>query len=186
MLSIIFIRVIQTLIVHKVHSNIILQRIAIAFNRVKTKFEMGSTSSKEKPQKIPNKEEDLTALTKDLSRNGSPLQIPRMHPVDWKSGQVFTADDDPDRMDASNYQWNPPKFLVEKDPIIQREKLAVDEIDLSLIGIDPVPNKSSDLVFAKVIHNILEPNECAELIASVNDKGKFTRIFYHTFGSIHL
>ena len=155
---------------------------------------MGNNSSKGEPQITPqkekqitpNKEEDLAALTKDLSLNGSPLQTPRMHPVDWKSGQVFTADDDPDRMNASNYQWHPPKFLVEKDPIIQREKLAVDEIDLSSIGIDPVPNKSSDSVFAKVIHNILEPNECAELIASVNDKGKFTRIIYHTFGSIHL
>ena len=155
---------------------------------------MGNNSSKGEPQITPqkekqitpNKEEDLAALTKDLSLNGSPLQTPRMHPVDWKSGQVFTADDDPDRMNASNYQWHSPKFLAEKDPIIQREKLAVDEIDLSSIGIDPVPNKSTDSVFAKVIHNILEPNECAELIASVNDKGKFTRIFYHTFGSIHL
>ena len=150
---------------------------------------MGSNSSKaskEERQINLNRVEDLTALAKELSLNGSPLQTPRMHPVDWKSGQVFTVDDDPDRMNASNYQWHPPKFLVEKDPIIQREKLAVDEIDLSFIGVDPNPNKSSHSVFAKVIHNILEPNECAELIASVNDKGKFTLIFYHTFASIHL
>ena len=150
---------------------------------------MGSNSSKaskEEPQITPNKEEDIAALTKDLSLNGSHLQTPRMHPVDWKSGQVFTADDAPDRMNASNYQWRPPIFLVEKDPITQREKLSVDEIDLSFIGVDPNPNKRAHSVFAKVIHNILEPNECAELIASVNDKGKFTLIFYHTFGSIHL
>ena len=65
---------------------------------------MGSNSSKaskEERQINPNKEEDLIALTKDLSLNGSPLQTPRMHPVDWRSGQVFTADDDPDRMNAS-------------------------------------------------------------------------------------
>ena len=150
---------------------------------------MGSNSSKaskEERQINPNKEEDLIALTKDLSLNGSPLQTPRMHPVDWRSGQVFTADDDPDRMNASNYQWHPPKFLFEKDPIMQREKLAVDEIDLSLIGVGLDPNKSSDSLFAKVIHNILEPNECAELIASANDKGKCTGIIYHTFGTIHL
>ena len=143
---------------------------------------MGNNSSKGEPQITPqkekqitpNKEEDLAALTKDLSLNGSPLQTPRMHPVDWKSGQVFTTDDDPDRMNASSYQWPPPKFLVEKDPIIQREKLAVDEIDLSSIGVDLSPNKSCpNSLFAKVIHNILEPNECAELIASVNDKGRF-------------
>ena len=80
---------------------------------------MGSNSSKaskEEPQITLNKEDDLTALTKDLSLNGSPLQTPRMHPVDWKSGQVFAADEDPDRMNASNYQWHPPKFLVEKNP----------------------------------------------------------------------
>ena len=156
---------------------------------------MGSNSSKGEPQITPQKEkqitpckeEDLAALTKDLSLNGSPLQTPRMHPVDWKSGQVFTVDDDPDRMNASNYRWHPPKFIVEKDPIIQREKLAVDEIDLSLIGVDTSPNKSCpDPLFAKVIHSILEPNECAELIASVNDKGNFRRIIYRTFGFIHV
>ena len=77
---------------------------------------MGSNSSKGEPritpqkekQITPNKEEDLAVLAKDLSLNGSPLQAPRMHPVDWKSGQVFTADEDPDRMNASNYQWHPP------------------------------------------------------------------------------
>ena len=156
---------------------------------------MGNKSSKGEPQITPQKEkqitpckeEDLAALTKDLSLNGSPLQTPRMHPVDWKSGQVFTTDDDPDRMNASSYQWPPPKFLVEKDPIIQRKKLAVDEIDLSLIGIDTSTNKSCpDPLFAKVIHSILEPNECAELIASVNDKGNFRRIIYRTFGFIHV
>ena len=156
---------------------------------------MGNNSSKGEPQITPqkekqitpNKEEDLAALTKDLSLNGSPLQTPRMHPVDWKSGQVFTTDDDPDRMNASSYQWPPPKFLVEKDPIIQREKQAVDEIDLSLIGVDTSPNnRCPDPLFAKVIHNILEPNECAELIARVNDKGNFRQIIYRTFGFIHV
>ena len=48
---------------------------------------MGSNSSKaskEEPQITPNKEEDLAVLAKDLCLNGSPLQTPRMHPVDWK------------------------------------------------------------------------------------------------------
>ena len=128
-----------------------------------------------------SKEEDLTALAKDLNLNGDPLQIPRMHPVEWKDGQIFTETDDTDRMNTSNYQWNPPKFISEKDPILQRQTLTVDEIDLQSIWIDVTPNSSWPYPsFAKVINNILEPEECAELISCINKKGKFilySRIF---------
>ena len=120
-----------------------------------------------------SKEQDLTVLSKDLSLNGDPIQIPRMHPVEWKDGQIFTENDDADRMNPSNYQWNPPKFISEKDPLLQQQRLSVDEIDLQSIGIDPSPNSIWPYPsFAKIINNILEPEECAELLSCINEKGK--------------
>ena len=41
---------------------------------------------------------DISALAKDLKLNGKELETPRMYPVDWKAGQMFTEEEDPDRM----------------------------------------------------------------------------------------
>ena len=115
-------------------------------------------------------------FAKDLSLNGEPLQIPNMYPVSWKEGQIFREIDDPDRM---NCPWNLPKFVTEKNPHQQRKKLIVDEVDLESIGVNPYPsNEWPYFSFAKVIHNILEPEECAELLSSVNEKGSIKSIIY--------
>ena len=112
---------------------------------------------------------DLTKLTKDLDLNGKPLPAPRMYPVDWKEGQTFTEKDDPDRM---NCPWNIPKFVNEKDPLLQREKISVEEIDLGSIGVNPNSNERWPYAsFAKVVYNVLEPEECEELLCCVNEKG---------------
>ena len=119
---------------------------------------------------------DLTKLAKDLSLNGKPLPAPRMHPVDWKEGQVFTEKEDPDRMSCP---WNVPKFINENDPILQREKLSVDEIDLESIGVNPNPNERWPYAsFAKVISNVLAPKECEELLCCVNEKGNLWFLGY--------
>ena len=125
--------------------------------------------------KQTNAEEDLPALVKDLELNGKPLATPRMHPVDWKPQQMFTAEDDPDR--TRGFSWRVPKFVTEKDPIRQRDKLTVEEIDLESIGVDPKPNARWPYPsFARVVNNILEPEECEELLSSVNEKGTYFKL----------
>ena len=66
--------------------------------------------------------------------------------------------------------------MADKDPTAQIEKLTVEEIDLeSKLGIDPDPDgQRAHAAFAKVIHNILEPEECEELLSTVNEKGNST------------
>ena len=145
---------------------------------------MGDLSSKERDEKVQigdegelNKEESKNDNidTSNLSLNGNPLQLPRMHQVNWKNGQTFTSKDDPDRMQC---EWNEPKFVTEKDPIEQKDKVIVENIDLESIGVDPNPNKNWPYhSFAKIIHNILTPGECEELLISVNEKGKISSIF---------
>ena len=114
-------------------------------------------------------------LAKDLSLNGKSLQLPQIHQVNWKNGQTFTSKEDPDRM---QYEWNVPKFVTEKDPLEQKDKVIVEKIDLESIGVDPNPNKNWPYhSFAKIIHNLLTPGECEELLISVNEKGKIYAIF---------
>ena len=113
-------------------------------------------------------------LTKDLSLNGKSLQLPQIHHVNWKNGQTFSSKEDPDRMQC---EWNEPKFVSEKDPLEQKEKVVVEEIYLESIGVDSNPNKNWPYhSFAKIIHNILTPEECEELLISVNEKGKILYI----------
>ena len=114
-------------------------------------------------------------LAKDLSLNGKSLQLPQIHQVNWKNGQTFTSKEDPDRMQC---EWNQPKFVTEKDPLEQKDKVMVEKIDLESIGVDPNPNKNWPYhSFAKIIHNLLTPGECEELLISVNEKGKIYAIF---------
>ena len=117
--------------------------------------------------------ESLSELTKELLLNGKTLPLPRFHDVNWEDGQKFTEKDDPDRM---NVAWNPPQFISGKDPSDQKSKLIVEEIDLESIGVDPYPNdKWPYHSFAKVVRHIFTPEECEELLKSVNQKGEYIR-----------
>ena len=70
------------------------------------------------------------------------------------------------------FSWRVPKFVTEKDPIAQRDRLSVEEVDLESIGVETKPNTRWPYTsFAKVVNNILEPEECEELLLSVNEKG---------------
>lgn len=87
---------------------------------------------------------------------------PRLHDIDWSENQVFEVDDDPDRC---QYPFE-PKFLTFKNPKEQCEAVDVEQVlltrEYSLNGGEP---------FAKILHNVLTPKECAELIELVNHKG---------------
>ena len=146
---------------------------------------MGDSLSKDRDEKVQigdegelNKEESKNDNIdiNNLSLNGNPLPLPRMHHVNWKDGQIFSEKEDPDRMKC---EWGSPKFLFEKDPRDQKGEVLVEEIDLESIGVDPNPHKNWPYnSFAKVIHNLLTPEECFELINSVNEKGKLKPTLY--------
>jgi hypothetical protein len=103
-----------------------------------------------------------TARTKPQFLDGKELQPPRLHPVNWRDGQIFKAEDDPDR---TAMVWMPPSFVSNRDPSMQIPKTRVEELDVSgVVG----ANKNS---FARVVYNLFEPGECAELLARINEKG---------------
>jgi len=86
---------------------------------------------------------------------GQSLEAPSFYNTGWQANQRFTAKDDPDR---TLLPWTPPKFLGFRDPAMQ--ETVVEE----LIG----PNPES---FARVVRNVLNEEDCAALIKSVNEKG---------------
>mmetsp|Transcript_16042 Transcript_16042/g.41576 ORF Transcript_16042/g.41576 Transcript_16042/m.41576 type:complete len:294 (-) Transcript_16042:984-1865(-) len=106
-------------------------------------------------------EKFLASLAKGLELNGATLPPPRMHPVMWTDGQKFTMEDDPDRMSEA---WAPPEFVKKKDPIAQRAKTTVENVL-------PGGADFGDHTMASVVHNVLDPEDCAELIKMVNVKG---------------
>lgn len=96
-----------------------------------------------------------------LQLHGKPLEPPRFHRTGWRENQTFSAKDDPDRVLEP---WDTPFFVQTKDPLIQRNKLTFQELDLTGLS------HASDS-FARVVHNVLDEEDCAELVARVNQKG---------------
>merc|ERR1719384_1475670 len=88
---------------------------------------------------------------------GRDLPPPCFYQTDWKVNQCFTAEDDPDR---TRLPWAAPEFVRSRDPAEQ--KAHVEEL--------PVPRISCSS-FARVVRNVLDPEDCAALIACVNAKG---------------
>lgn len=89
---------------------------------------------------------------------------PRLHKVSWTEGKTFTAADDPDR---ANEPWEPPSFVLDKDPAAQRSRTSVEELSVPR----GCSRRGEGHSFARVVRSVLEPEECAELIACVNRKG---------------
>ena len=105
----------------------------------------------------------------EISINGKALQIPRMNQIRLKQGKAFIEKDD---LHGTQRSWSPPFFVLGKNPSGQKEKVLVSEIDLESIGVDLEPNNRWRFpTFAKVVNNILTPEECADLIHSVNENG---------------
>lgn len=103
--------------------------------------------------------EAAAALADGLTLAGSPLEPPAFHPVDWTDEQLFYSHHDPDRC---NEYWEGPSFLSNKSPMEQRAKAYAEGLNLP---------KSASGSFAKVVHGVLDEEDCRELISRVNRKG---------------
>jgi len=123
---------------------------------------MGLRTSNAELQKLflsthPPTAAESEALADGLQLNGSQLTAPRFLDLGWKDGQLFTEDDDPDRMQLP---WQPPTFVADK----MRSETHVEELPL----LDAQCAQGS---FARVVHGVLSEEECAELISCINRKG---------------
>lgn len=101
---------------------------------------------------------------------GLPLQAPHLHRTGWVPGQVFSnSRDDPDR---TRDPWTAPSFLRQEDPVVRRNAVRVQELN--------IPGWSS-FRFARVLRGVLREEECAALLANVNEKG-FTPVLLNIGG----
>jgi len=107
--------------------------------------------------------EQAIGLTEGLTLAGRPLVAPHFHETDWHERQVFTAEDDPDR---ARQPWEPPSFIRSKNPIAQREKTHVEDVPLNHVA-----EKMRSVSFARFVRGVLDEEDCAELLARVNQKG---------------
>eukprot|EP00929_Paragymnodinium_shiwhaense_P023285 TRINITY_DN14615_c0_g1_i2.p1 TRINITY_DN14615_c0_g1~~TRINITY_DN14615_c0_g1_i2.p1 ORF type:complete len:294 (-),score=24.54 TRINITY_DN14615_c0_g1_i2:206-1087(-) len=101
----------------------------------------------------------LQALTTGLTLAGKPLAALKIVHVDWHEDQMFSVSDDPDRVAMP---WRAPKFVTTKDPIAQRSKTVVEDLEI---------RSTQRGSFARVVSRVLDEEDCAELIAAVNNKG---------------
>jgi len=103
---------------------------------------------------------ELTELVDGLELAGCPLEAPRLA-VGGKVLDVAVAP--------------PPSFLATKDPKAQQQRTSVEDV--------PLPRHASVLhvggrlgmSLARIVHGVLEPCECAELLAQANERG-FVRL----------
>eukprot|EP00928_Gymnodinium_smaydae_P033221 TRINITY_DN23850_c0_g1_i1.p1 TRINITY_DN23850_c0_g1~~TRINITY_DN23850_c0_g1_i1.p1 ORF type:complete len:316 (+),score=47.19 TRINITY_DN23850_c0_g1_i1:48-950(+) len=101
----------------------------------------------------PTVEESQALAARMPPLAGRPLPNPCFHVTGWRANQRFSARDDPDR---TRLPWVAPRFVHEKEPAAQRTQVE----DL------PVGRG-----FACVVRHVLDQEDCAALIASVNAKG---------------
>eukprot|EP00427_Karlodinium_veneficum_P058459 CAMPEP_0169389724 /NCGR_PEP_ID=MMETSP1017-20121227/46906_1 /TAXON_ID=342587 /ORGANISM="Karlodinium micrum, Strain CCMP2283" /LENGTH=285 /DNA_ID=CAMNT_0009491953 /DNA_START=123 /DNA_END=980 /DNA_ORIENTATION=+ len=93
---------------------------------------------------------------------GKLLEPPHFFETGWSLHQRFKAEDDPDR---TREPWEPPGFVRTKDPILQRQKTVAENLHLDR------SIRQTAHSFACVVHHVLDEEDCAALIASVNKKG---------------
>jgi len=106
---------------------------------------------------------DGSKLTHGLLLAGNPLELASLRPTGWRARQFFTARDDPDR---TREPWQAPAFVLEPLAAECRACTRADEL--------PLP-RSSDFCgrssFARVVHGVLNEEQCRALLAAVNKKG---------------
>lgn len=106
---------------------------------------------------------EANALAEGMTLAGRQLGAPRFHVTDWTVDQRFSAKDDPDR---TMQPWKPPSFVHTKSPIAQREKTHVEEVPL-----DHIAEMWKGTSFARIVRGVLDEDDCAQLIACINQKG---------------
>eukprot|EP00286_Rhodomonas_abbreviata_P023114 CAMPEP_0181296248 /NCGR_PEP_ID=MMETSP1101-20121128/4596_1 /TAXON_ID=46948 /ORGANISM="Rhodomonas abbreviata, Strain Caron Lab Isolate" /LENGTH=312 /DNA_ID=CAMNT_0023401087 /DNA_START=102 /DNA_END=1040 /DNA_ORIENTATION=- len=119
-------------------------------------------------------------MARALMLAGRTLAAPNVLKVGWSKGQRFAASDDPDRTDPSLFVWQDPSFLFKKNPVKARLRTTVEELVLKKHRIAGYREGKS---FARVVHNVLDEEDCAQLLKQVNDKG-FTPALLNIGGGI--
>jgi len=97
--------------------------------------------------------QEMAKFVGDLKLNGLPLEAPRLGSDEYASAAT------------------PAAFVRAKDPTVQQLRTQAEDV--------PLPRDASVLhvgakigtSFARVVHGVLEPSECAELVAQANEKG---------------
>jgi len=109
------------------------------------------------------KTESMTDLTEGLLLAGRPLKPPRVHPTGWREFQKFSVDDDPDR---TREPWEAPGFARDLVAAARRaQETTVEELKL------PRYQCAGPNSFARVVHGVLNEEECEALLGAVNQKG---------------
>lgn len=108
----------------------------------------------------PTPEESAALVAGMPGLAGQPLPPPRFCDMGWREGQRFVEADDPDR---TALPWTPPSFCLAADPSEQLARTTLQELQ--------VPRGSFPGRFARVVRGALDADRCAELVASINDKG---------------
>jgi len=109
----------------------------------------------------PTCEESAALAAQMPTLAGCPLEAPLFVNTGWLVNQKFSMADDPDRTELP---WSPPSFVGFRDPANQ-QTIAED----FEVGADPRWDRSES--FARVVRHVLNEEDCAALVASVNTKG---------------
>lgn len=121
---------------------------------------------------------DPAKLVQGMTLDEQQLDAPHFHSVDWSPMQRFTQEDDPDRMRMA---WTAPSFVSMADPAIQAKATVAEEIVLPEHRGPGTSHRQRNHSFARVVHNVLTPSQCAEMLRAVNTKG-FTPALVNTGG----
>jgi len=107
--------------------------------------------------------ETMSDLTEGLLLAGRQLRPPRIHPTGWRDFQKFSADDDPDR---TREPWEAPAFALDLTAATRcAQETTVDELKL------PRYQCAGPNSFARIVHGVLDEDQCEALLAAVNLKG---------------
>mmetsp|Transcript_36477 Transcript_36477/g.73553 ORF Transcript_36477/g.73553 Transcript_36477/m.73553 type:complete len:267 (+) Transcript_36477:65-865(+) len=100
---------------------------------------------------------DLPAMTGDLQLDGHPLEAPRLVPAGPGDGDAAVL--------------APTAFLRTKDPRVQQEKTWAEDVQLPRDASVLLAGARLGTSLARVVHEVLEPSECAALLARANEHG---------------
>jgi len=105
---------------------------------------------------------NIAKLAEGLILNSKPLMSPRFYDTGWMPEQIFGAEEDPDRLSEA---WVPPAFLRYKNPLEQRARTSVEELDISAV------HGALSSSFARIVSGVVDEEECTQLVESLNEKG---------------
>jgi prolyl 4-hydroxylase len=97
---------------------------------------------------------DLQELAGGLLLDGRPLEPPRL---------LLRGEEDA-------FAVAPPSFVRHKDPLRQQKQVRLEEVALPS-GASLADDDDLGVSFARIIHNVLEPSECAEMLSEANKYG---------------